>query len=88
MFLFLDLWTEGPGVTLKFTPPSDQLVLSVVLRLPRSPSANASITTTLEIRDKRSEVFHIHYIRSSTLLYAEVSILNYAFISRKPTSIN
>lgn len=57
---------------LKLSEMSTQnlLVLSLNLLL----QGNASFTVTLEYKDKRPEVFTLHYIRSETLLTAKVGL--------------
>lgn len=57
---------------LKLSEVSTQnlLVLSLNLLL----QGNASFTVTLEYKDKRPEVFTLHYIRSETLLTAKVGL--------------
>lgn len=57
------------GAMLKLSEMSTQnlLVLSLNLLL----QGNASFTVTLEYKDKRPEVFTLHYIRSETLLTAK-----------------
>ncbi|MCL4125080.1 UNVERIFIED_CONTAM: hypothetical protein GTU68_066169, partial [Idotea baltica] len=57
---------KGISVKIPESAPVDLVVLNMYLHL--APNANSSITVTLQMNDKKSDLFHLHYICSNNLI--------------------